>query len=66
LETLENQRPDTLDVIIEAIHSFLGEHLLQWAPTCLRLVIDHAANDYYRGCAHLALGCLFIGTKFCG
>jgi TorA maturation chaperone TorD len=58
LTAIDHDRPDVLDVAITEIRSFLSDHLLQWAPECLNLVIEKAESDYYRGCAHLALGCL--------
>lgn len=57
LTALEHQ-PDMLHTVYAEIERFLDDHLLQWAPECLNRVIEHAATDYYRGCAHLALGCL--------
>ena len=58
LGALERDQPDVLDIVTTEIRSFVDNHLLRWAPECLRLVIDNARSDYYRGCAHLALGCL--------
>ena len=58
LGALDQNQPDVLTAATTEIRSFLNEHLLQWAPDCLQLVIKHARSDYYRGCAHLTLGCL--------
>jgi TorA maturation chaperone TorD len=58
LESLGADQADVLDKMIAETHNFVSGHLLQWAPDCLHLVVENAASDYYRGCAHLALGCL--------
>jgi TorA maturation chaperone TorD len=58
LGALDQNQPDILDAVTGEIRSFLSEHLLKWASPCLGLVIENAKSDYYRGCAHLALGCL--------
>ncbi len=58
LAALDQNRPEVLDAVTGEISSFLNEHLLSWAPYCLNLVIEKATSDYYRGCAHLTLGCL--------
>ncbi len=58
LTAIDHDRPDVLDAAITEVRSFLRSHLLLWAPECLNLVIEKAESDYYRGCAHLALGCL--------
>ncbi|MBK8021224.1 MAG: molecular chaperone TorD family protein [Chloroflexi bacterium] len=50
--------PATVNVMVAEVRHFLDAHLLKWAPQCLKLVIDRATTDYYRGCAHLTLGCL--------
>ncbi len=43
---------------VDAQRAFLRDHLLEWAPRCLELVSAHAETEYYRGVAHLTLGCL--------
>ena len=43
----------------------LEQHLLAWAPRCLALVVEHAATDYYRGAARLALGSLAESARLC-
>lgn len=58
LGAIDLNQPDALNPVTGEISSFLTEHLLKWAPECLRLVIKHASSDYYRGCAHLTLGCI--------
>lgn len=55
---VEQEQPEVLDAALVEIRSFLNNHLLKWAPDCLNLVIEKAQSDYYRGCAHLTLGCL--------
>ena len=52
-----------LAAAITEIRTFMNEHLLQWTPDCLQLVIKHNRSDYYRGCAHLTLGCLAHTSK---
>ena len=58
LGAIDRDQPQLLDAAIAEIHHFLTQHLLQWAPECLNLVLENARTDYYQGCAHLALGCL--------
>ena len=58
LTAIDRERPDVLNAATTEIRSFLSNHLLQWASQCLNLVIEYSQSDYYRGCAHLALGCL--------
>ena len=58
LDALEHEDHDTFDGLLEAQRSFLGKHLLQWAPMCLNRVLEHAESDFYRGAAYLALGTL--------
>jgi TorA maturation chaperone TorD len=58
IEAANQDRPDLRNAVIAEIRSFLSEHLLKWAPAFLQKVIENAKSDYYRGAAHLALGCL--------
>lgn len=58
VEAEDKNRPDIRDVVIAEIRTFLNEHLLKWAPAFIQKVIENADSDYYRGAAHLALGCL--------
>lgn len=58
LNALQQDDVAGLESSLQAQRDFLKEHLLRWAPQCLGLVIQHANSDYYRGAAHLALGCL--------
>ncbi len=50
------------NLIIEAVEAtgrFLTEHLLQWSPEFLGLVMKSANTVYYRAVAQLTLGCLY-------
>lgn len=58
LGALERQDADTVNAAASELHRFLNTHLLRWSSECLRLVIENARSDYFRGCAHLTLGCL--------
>lgn len=58
LAALEQEQPDILATILTEMRAFVDEHLLRWAPEFLLAVIDNAQTDFYRGSAHLALGCL--------
>jgi TorA maturation chaperone TorD len=42
----------------QAHRTFLEEHLMRWAPGCLREAEADAATHFYRGAAALALGVL--------
>ena len=55
-----------LDRCYQAQQDFLQDHLLAWAPACLRLVETHAETDYYRGAARLARGSLSESARLCG
>ncbi len=44
---------------VEATGRFLTEHLLQWTPQFLDLVMKSANTAYYRAVAQLTLGCLY-------
>ena len=44
---------------VETVGRFLNEHLLQWAPEFLDLVMTFASTSYYRSVAELTLGCLY-------
>lgn len=44
---------------VEATGRFLTDHLLQWSPEFLGLVIKSANTVYYRAVAQLTLGCLY-------
>lgn len=59
----ERNQPQFIDAAIIEIQQFLRQHLLQWAPECLNLVIENARTDYYQGCSRLALGCLRYTTQ---
>lgn len=58
LQALDSNQPEQGTPLLSEIRRFLSQHLLKWAPECLSLVIENARSDYYRGCAHLTLGCL--------
>lgn len=58
LVALREKAGEALEEVVRGQREFLRDHLLRWAPECLRLVIAHARQDYYRGGAYLALGCL--------
>lgn len=58
MDAIEQEQPEVLDTALTEISSFLNKHLLKWAPQCLNFVIEKSKSDYYRGCAHLTLGCL--------
>ena len=66
LEAIDKHQPNVLDAVLAEIRRFQSQHLLQWVPECLRLVIENASSDYYRGCAHLALGCLIHTIEILG
>ena len=55
-----------LTTCFEAQKDFLQDHLLAWAPSCLKLVEKHAETDYYRGAALVALGSLWESARLCG
>jgi anaerobic dimethyl sulfoxide reductase subunit C (anchor subunit) len=63
LGAVDRGQPQFIDAALSEIQNFLNQHLLKWAPECLNLVIENARTDYYRGCAHLALGCLAYTTE---
>ena len=58
LEAIGQGDTQVLQSHIDAQRDFLEEHLLLWAPEFLNRVKGNAQTDYYRGLAHLALGCL--------
>lgn len=43
---------------VAAHHDLLAEHLLRWAPGCLREIESAAGTHFYRGAAELALSVL--------
>ena len=49
---------DAAAATLQAHRDFLEEHLMRWAPGCLREVEADAATHFYRGAAALALGVL--------
>jgi TorA maturation chaperone TorD len=59
LASIEAGDSDGLTGHLAAMRAFLKEHLLLWAPTFLKRVIDHAQTNYYRGAAYLALGSIY-------
>jgi len=66
LDALDADDQRRFEWLLGAQRTFLRVHLLRWAPRCLGLVIEHAATDYYRGAAHLALGTLQATAKALG
>jgi TorA maturation chaperone TorD len=46
------------DRALAAHRAFLAEHLLRWAPGCLREIESAASTHFYRGAAELALSVL--------
>jgi TorA maturation chaperone TorD len=51
---------------LDAMRDFLRDHLLLWAPTFLKRVIEHAQTPYYRGAAHLAFGSIDYAAGLLG
>jgi TorA maturation chaperone TorD len=56
LASMQVEDATCLESHLGAQRDFLKEHVLLWAPTFLKRVIDHAQTAYYRGAAYLALG----------
>jgi TorA maturation chaperone TorD len=48
----------TASLALSTHHAFLEEHLLRWAPGCLREIEGAATTHVYRGAAELALSVL--------
>lgn len=57
-QALEQGETQAAEELLQAEDQFLTQHLLRWGPTFGRLVIEHAATDFYRGLGHLVRGTL--------
>jgi len=57
-QALEQGEPQAADEMLQAEGQFLSEHLLRWGPAFGRLLIQHAATDFYGGLGHLVRGAL--------
>lgn len=55
-EAAERGDDARVEEILDAHHAFLADHLLRWAPGCLREAESDARTHFYRGAAALALG----------
>jgi putative dimethyl sulfoxide reductase chaperone len=58
LQAVESQDDQSLRKYLTAIHQFLREHPLQWAPLWSDLVLKHAQTSFYKGLALLTVGSL--------
>ncbi|MBX3083627.1 MAG: molecular chaperone TorD family protein [Anaerolineae bacterium] len=58
LVALERGESAVFDQTVTGLRNFQRDHLNKWAPECLQCVISDANTVFYRGVAHLALGCL--------
>ena len=66
LKAIDENQSAIVDAVLTEVRRFQSDHLLQWAPECLHRVIEKASSDYYRGCAHLTLGCLIHSNEVLG
>jgi len=57
-EAAERGDDARVDEILDAHQAFLADHLMRWAPGCLRETEADARTHFYRGAAALALGVL--------
>ena len=57
-EAAERGDDAAVTAVLDAHHTFLEDHLMRWAPGCLRETEADAATSFYRGAAALALGVL--------
>jgi putative dimethyl sulfoxide reductase chaperone len=57
-EAAERGDDERVAEILDAHRTFLADHLLRWAPGCLRETESDARTHFYRGAAALALGVL--------
>jgi TorA maturation chaperone TorD len=57
-EASDNGDQALMTQCLDAHHAFLEEHLMRWAPGCLRETEADAETHFYRGAAALALGVL--------
>lgn len=58
LRAIEQGQQETVRRVVDAQRAFLSDHLTKWANEFAVRVIENATTDYYRGVAHLLIGCL--------
>ena len=63
LDAVGKNQVETTGLIVEALDSFLHDHLQLWADEYLDKVITHANTAFYRGIALLTRGCLAQTTS---
>jgi TorA maturation chaperone TorD len=56
IQLLDRGEPNTLQEVVEAENSFLGQHLALWVPIFCEKMFLQANEDYYRGIARLTNG----------
>jgi TorA maturation chaperone TorD len=58
MDALDDADDAELARLLRGIRSFLADHLLVWAPTCLTQAAEGATTHFYQGVAALGLGAL--------
>ncbi|NMM18328.1 MAG: molecular chaperone TorD family protein [Cellulomonas sp.] len=58
MDALDDADDAELAHVLRGIRSFLADHVLAWAPTCLTQAAQGATTHFYQGVAALGLGAL--------